>query len=182
VALSIQNSFTGVLEQPFEKHINFGYTRHAYLRPIRPGVFMLDGAGRVLQAGGEGTSAWLKDASSATPLGGSIRHVSQIDALALSADGRLLMTGSSDMTARLWDTATGQPLGEQLHHQEQVRGVSVSADGRRGLTIGIDSKVRLWDLTTNAPIGAPMVNAGSIVSPRACTPNSSSFQDSSLSR
>jgi WD40 repeat protein len=79
-------------------------------------------------------------------------ELSDLDAVAFSADGTRLLTGHKDKTARLWDWQTHTELARLRGHANQLRAVAFSPDGRRLLTGGVDRTARLWDAETGREV------------------------------
>jgi WD40 repeat protein/serine/threonine protein kinase len=90
-----------------------------------------------------------------TPSSFSMRHESEIRALAYSPDGRIILTGSRDRTARLWDAATGKPLSPPLKHEQTVHTAAFNPDGKVALTADQDV-TRRWDVATGKLIDPPL--------------------------
>jgi WD40 repeat protein len=70
-------------------------------------------------------------------------HISDVHAVAWSADGRLLATGGADGTVRVWNPATGDEL-RVIRHGAPVYAVAFNRDGGRLAFGDADGSVSVW--------------------------------------
>jgi WD40 repeat protein len=78
----------------------------------------------------------------------NIPHITEVSAVAFSANGSRVLSGSRDKTLRLWDASTGQLLRIFRGDSDTVRAVAVSPDGTHLLSAGGDAAIKLWDAAT----------------------------------
>jgi WD40 repeat protein len=77
-----------------------------------------------------------------------IRHESNVEALAVSADGKLIASFAAGEkgTVRICDAATGKQLHEFSVRVMNLRHLRFSGDGKRLAGAGDDGKVRVWSV------------------------------------
>jgi serine/threonine protein kinase len=77
---------------------------------------------------------------------GTLSHLDQITALALTADGKVLASASSDKTIKLWDVAKKESITTWLAHQETIASLAFSADGKTLASGSRDKTVKVWNV------------------------------------
>lgn len=74
----------------------------------------------------------------------SLKHQSEVRALAMSDDGNWLITGANN--ARLWDMTNGKEAGSFNAHVYDHKSILISPDGKMLLSADLDRNVQFWDL------------------------------------
>jgi WD40 repeat protein len=78
----------------------------------------------------------------------TLRHPSNLNAVAFSPDGKRLACGCWDRTVVVWDARAGKELFTLRGHGQVVTSVCFSPDGKQIVSGSYDRIVRVWDATT----------------------------------
>jgi eukaryotic-like serine/threonine-protein kinase len=108
----------------------------------QPAVTTVDGKYLATQAEEGVVTAW--DSATGHSLG-TLRHGSDLNAVAFSPDGKHIATAGTDRAVRLWKTASGKLVNTLTGHQNEVMGVIFSPDGRKLVTASLDFTLRIWN-------------------------------------
>ncbi|HEY7309480.1 MAG TPA: sigma-70 family RNA polymerase sigma factor [Gemmataceae bacterium] len=112
-------------------------------RWVRAIAFSPDG--KLLAAGGSGTSICLFDVATGKRRQRHIGHDGEIFCVALSPDGSTLASGGGDNLIHLWDLKTSQEKARLEGHQHHVSRLAFTPDGSQLLSCSYDGTVRVWD-------------------------------------
>ncbi len=120
-----------------------GHSRGFYGTPIATAIGV-DAQQWAMSGSEDGTVIlWWLDMAEAVH---TLRHGSEVCAVAFSHDARLCASGGYDKAVKLWRTDTGACMHTMEGHGHWIRAFSFSSDARRLASASDDKSIRVWSI------------------------------------